>query len=98
MCKPQKEEIAREILAYLAQNPDAQDTLPGVIEWWLLDQRIRTRTAQVREVIDQLVADGLILARKGRDSQIHYRVNRRKHKRMSPAVKARSGKGGQSSQ
>jgi Fe2+ or Zn2+ uptake regulation protein len=98
MCKAQNEEIAQEILAYLAQNPDAQDTLSGVIEWWLLDQRIRTRTAQVREVIDQLVADGLILARKGRDSQIHYRVNRRKHKHILAVVKEGSQKGGQSSQ
>ena len=30
-----KSEMAYEILAYLAKNPDAQDTPKGVIEWWL---------------------------------------------------------------
>jgi len=30
----------REILAYLADHPDAQDTLAGIFEWWLLERKI----------------------------------------------------------
>ena len=77
-----KQGIAREILAYLAQNPDAQDTLPGIVEWWLLDQGIRIRTAEVTAAIDQLVNDGLVLARTRKDSQTHYQINRRKQSQV----------------
>jgi hypothetical protein len=87
MCVREKEEIARSILGYLVRNPDAQDTLPGIIEWWLLDHHIRTRTAEVKEVIDQLVADRLILKRRGTDSQTHYRINPRQHSRVAALIK-----------
>src|SRR5918911_1556857 len=32
------EQIAYNILAYLAENPDAQDTMEGIIGWWLSGQ------------------------------------------------------------
>lgn len=90
MCLLEKEEIARAILGYLARNPDAQDTLPGIIEWWLLDHQIRTRTAEVKEVIDQLVADRLILKRKGTDLVTHYRINPRQFSRVEELIKERA--------
>jgi hypothetical protein len=82
-----KEEIARAILSYLSRNPNAQDTLPGIVEWWLLDHQIRTRTALVKEVIDQLVADRLILKRKGTDSVTHYRINPRQYDRVVELIR-----------
>jgi len=78
MCGCEKPEIARDILSYLTEYPDAQDTLAGITEWWLLDQRITVKSAQVKEVIEKLVEKRLLLERKGRDSQTHYRINRRK--------------------
>lgn len=79
----EKEEIARAVLGYLVHNPRAQDTLPGIIEWWLLDHQIRTRTREVKSVIDQLVADKLILEQKGSDAQTHYRINPRRYRRVA---------------
>jgi len=35
------EDISLKILAYLLNNPNAQDTLEGISEWWLLDQDIK---------------------------------------------------------
>ena len=90
MCLLEKEEIGRAILGYLARNPDAQDTLPGIIEWWLLDHQIRTRTAEVKRVIDGLVAERLILERKGSDLQTHYRINPRKYRRVATLIKEES--------
>jgi|ERR1700730_10725382 hypothetical protein len=78
MCRCEKPEIARDILSYLTECPDAQDTLAGITEWWLLDRRIRVKSAEVKEVIEKLVAKRLLLERRGRDSQTHYRINRRK--------------------
>ena len=78
LCLPGKPEIAHEILAYLAEHPDAQDTLDGIVRWWLLEQKIKFQTNMVRDAIAELVAKGLLLETKTRDSQIHYRTNQSK--------------------
>ena len=76
-CTTTKSRIAYDILAYLAEHPEAQDTLEGIVEWWLLEQRIKRETANVKEALADLVAKGLVLERKGKDGRSHYRVNRR---------------------
>jgi len=78
-------QVARAILDYLRKHPEAQDTLAGITEWWLPEQQIKTQTGTVKVAIAELVARGLILQRKGRDSQIHYRVNRRRLKEIKAA-------------
>ena len=69
--------IARAILQYLHKNPDAQDTLAGITEWWLPKQ-MTVQAAAVKEALALLIADGLILEVKGKDAQSHYRLNDRK--------------------
>ena len=90
MCLLQKDEIARAILGYLARNPKAQDTLPGIIEWWLLDHQIRTRTAEIKNVVDDLVAERLILKRRGSDFQHHYRINPKRQRRIAALIEERA--------
>jgi len=70
-----KSQIGSKILAYLVENPKAQDTLEGIVEWWLLEREIQFETARVKEALSDLVARGLILEKKGSNSQIHYRIN-----------------------
>ena len=70
--------IARAVLTYLRRFPEAQDTFDGIAEWWLPDEHVRSRPAILRGALDELVARGFLLQRKGKDSQIHYRINRRK--------------------
>jgi hypothetical protein len=55
-CSP----LAKEILSYMARNPDAHDTLEGIVEWWLLEHRIRTRTTLVRNALGELAALGIV--------------------------------------
>jgi hypothetical protein len=83
------EETSYEILAYLAENPDARDTLEGVVEWWVFEQKIRSRTSQVEQALADLVSRGLVIERKGRDARSHYRVNRRKLREISSILKQR---------
>ena len=82
---------ACQILAYLVEHPRAQDTLEGIMQWWLLEQQIKQWIAQAQTALDQLVAQGLALERKGRDGQIHYRINRRRLKEIRALLAERSG-------
>ena len=74
--KDQKLEIRYYILAYLAENPDAGDSLTGIVDQWLLRQRIAYETKNVSEVVAQLESDGLLVRQTKADSEIIYRVNR----------------------
>lgn len=73
-----KNEIARDILTYLVEHPYAQDTLEGIVEWWLLEQKIRFQTRLVKEALEELVAKGLVDEIKGANSRIHFRLNENK--------------------
>jgi len=70
-----KSEIAHDILSYLNANPEARDTLGGIIEWWLLEEQIKYRSEKVKAAIAELVQKGLLIESLGKDSQVHYRIN-----------------------
>ena len=86
----EKEELAEEILQYLIDHPNAQDTLKGVVSWWLLERTIKHQTALVKEVLDNLVADGLVIAQQGSDSQTFYKINRRRRRKIISLLRHRS--------
>src|ERR1051325_7367031 len=90
MCLLDKKEIARAILGYLARNPQAQDTLPGIIEWWLLDHQIRTQTPEIKRIVDELGAERLILRHRGSDLQHHYRINPRRQRRIAALIEEKA--------
>jgi len=85
-----KEQLAGEILRYLIDHPNAQDTLKGVVTWWLLERTIKRRTALVKEVLDKLVADGLVIAQQGSDLQTLYKLNRRRRRKIISLLQHRS--------
>jgi hypothetical protein len=69
--------IARAVLSYLRSFPEAQDTIGGIGEWWLPHEGIRSHPALLKKALNELVAKGFVQQHKGKDSQIHYRINRR---------------------
>jgi len=83
-------EIEYDILAYLSNNPEAGDTVEGIIEWWLLEQRIKSETEKVKSALSRLVAKGLIVENKRKSSGAYYRVNRRKYGKIKSILKDRS--------
>ena len=82
-----KSQIGNEILAYLIEHPEAQDTLDGIVEWWLLERQIKFQTARVKEALSELVAKRLILEKKGSNSRTHYRINQAKYKEIQKLFK-----------
>ncbi len=69
------EALGNEILDYLSKHPEAEDSLEGIVEWWLVEQRITRPAAEVRAALDQLVARKQISAHQGPDGRTHYRAN-----------------------
>lgn len=88
----ERSKISYAILAYLAKNPDAQDTLEGIAEWWLLAQQIERQVPKVKEALAQLVKQDLIVERQGKDSRTYYRLNNRRRKEISELLENRRTK------
>ena len=80
--------ICYNILEYLNENPQAQDTLEGIAQWWLLQQQIKRSTSLIQNLLNELVEEGFLIFRQGMDHQIHYRINREKEKEILELMKA----------
>lgn len=51
-------EVEHAVLAYLAQHPDAADTLEGIVSWWLPQQRYETERRRIESALGHLVDRG----------------------------------------
>lgn len=67
--------IAREILGYLENHPEAKDTLDGIAEWWLPHRR-HERSA-VERAVALLLSHGAIIETRRRGLPPYYQANRR---------------------
>ncbi|HUI45957.1 MAG TPA: hypothetical protein VL122_08270 [Nitrospirota bacterium] len=92
VCLPDKSQIAREILAYLTKHPDAQETLDGIVQGWLLDRGNKYKQTMVHEVVKDLVLEGTILENKIPGSHAVYRLNLAKRDRMRELMKKKGKK------
>ncbi len=81
--------LEREILSYLIENPDAQDTLEGIAHWWLLDRAIRAQAGKVEEALERLLRQGLIVKVENADSQVQYRINQQRLDEILASLKDR---------
>jgi len=68
---------APEILDYLARHPDAQDTIDGILHWWVLDTCIRKWAPKIAETVAQLVEQGFLEQSQSSDGKIFYHVSPR---------------------
>jgi len=71
----ERSETAHEILSYLLDYSGAQDTLDGIVEWWLLERRIRHQISRVKEALADLVREGLVVEHRDRSVPIRYGIN-----------------------
>jgi len=69
-----KEGLARRLLDYLEKNPDAGDTLEGIANWWLEQQRVEQVVDEVAEALDYLVQIGVVQVHKLRGGVPIYKV------------------------
>jgi Fe2+ or Zn2+ uptake regulation protein len=76
MNSPQEdEEVAEAILGYLAEHPQAMDTVEGIAQWWIMRQQVRVTATTVARVLRELTERGL-LQEIGDGEQRRYRLKR----------------------
>ena len=92
--RAEESELTYEILAYLAENADAEDTLEGIVEWWLLEQKIKSCTVNVREILAQLAAENLINEYRGTDSRPRFRLNQERYTEILAILQSRKEQAG----
>ena len=71
------DEITISILRYLLDHPEAGDSLEGIVHWWILRERIETKTKEVSDVIQALTSEGFVIE-KSSISGKRYFVNKEK--------------------
>ena len=76
MHEPNVAETVRAIMEYLRQNPNAQDTQDGILQWWLTELPTKPRDATVKKALEDLVRAGFLNEHKGKDAQISYRMKK----------------------
>lgn len=59
--EPKREkELTEAILEYLAEHPQASDTLEGIAEWWVMRQQVRVEIKTLAQVLHRLTGSGLL--------------------------------------
>jgi hypothetical protein len=66
---------APEILDYLVRQPEAQDTIEGILHWWVLDACVRKWAPKIADTVAQLVEQGFLEQKRSADGNVFYRVS-----------------------
>lgn len=66
--------IARETLRYLREHPEAQDTLEGIMVWWVSERAIKQWLPEVRKSLMALVASRCVEKHTAADGRVFYRL------------------------
>ena len=73
-----KRRVEALILTYLSRNPTAEDTVDGILEWWLVHEEIRYRMQEVEAALVELTNRGIITQTIGEDARVRYRISQKK--------------------
>jgi hypothetical protein len=75
LANPRLPSPAPEILDYLARRPDAQDTIDGILHWWVLDAHIRKWAPKIAKTVAELAERGFLEQKPSSDGKIFYRIS-----------------------
>ncbi len=75
-CPPDPVKIAREMLDYLSRQPSAEDTLEGILQYWMPEKSTSRQITMVKEALGDLVTQGL-LEKISREGRTVYRIKSR---------------------
>jgi hypothetical protein len=75
LADPRLPSPAPEILEYLARQPGAQDTIDGILHWWVLDAYLRNWAPKIAKTVAQLVERGFLEEKSSSDGKIFYHIS-----------------------
>ncbi len=78
--------LEHDILAYLTNHPAAQDTVEGIVQWWILDKRIQDSIVEVQRALDRLVSRQLLIETKRVGAGSVYSINPEKSKTSNNSI------------
>lgn len=55
------DDVKQEIIEHLKTNPKAQDTFDGVVEWWLVRNRVRKGIDLIKAALSELEKEGSVI-------------------------------------
>jgi hypothetical protein len=61
---------------YLAEHPQATDTLEGIAEWWVMREQVRVDVQLLERVLRRLTAEGLLEETYG-GAQVRFSLRKR---------------------
>lgn len=64
--------IAEEVKRYLAEHPNAADSIEGISKWWLARQNLNYPPEKVQAALDYLVEVGVMRKSMGFGTQAVY--------------------------
>ena len=70
-----RSDLGREIIMYLRAHPEAADTLNGILEWWIPDQRNEN---ELQKALEDLVRQGIVEEYVQIDGSRYYRLSGKK--------------------
>jgi type II secretory pathway component PulJ len=73
--RQEEAELAKAILDYLADHPDAQDTAEGIASFWVMRQKVKDEVNDVAKVLRRLTRNGR-LERLKRGNNVLYRLKK----------------------
>ena len=69
-------EVEKTVLAYLDCHPQAADTLRGIVNWWLPQQRYESDCHRIERALGILVARGKLRCNKLPGGEVLYALDR----------------------
>ncbi|WEN13744.1 hypothetical protein PY254_10860 [Rhodanobacter sp. AS-Z3] len=75
-------EVECAVLGYLAQHPDAADTLDGIVSWWLPTQRYEAERQCVEKALEHMVERGQLCRDHLPGGSVLYALRHANHSRL----------------
>lgn len=69
---PDIQSLAQEIARYLQEREQIADTLDGIVQWWILRQRLHEERRKVERAMAYLYRQGIISMRRLPDGRTLY--------------------------
>ena len=68
----QEERLTKAVMNYLAEHPEASDTLEGIAEWCIMRQSVRVEVNSLVRVLRRLLKKGLLNKRGEGDDALYF--------------------------